>query len=106
MADKKKTRGQSALGGKKKAKSKSSKGRAKKPHKMTLRRAHDGSYIIEHHHKATDKEAPEVDEHTAPDMDGLLSHIKDHMAGPEEEEEQEPAHGAPSMGGGAMMGGM
>ena len=91
--------------GKEKAKPKTKKKGAKKPHKMVIRKAHDHSYIIEHHHKPSDKEAPEVDEHTSPDMVGLLQHVQDHMAGPEEEEEPEHAMPAPQAGS-QMMGGM
>ncbi len=100
MAEDRKKRGD--LGKEKsKPKSKGKKG-AKKPHKMVIRKAHDNSYIIEHHHKPSDKEAPEVDEHTAPDMQGLLDHVQNHMAGPEEE--QEPEHAMPAPQPGGMMG--
>ena len=93
MADEKRDRTKSAMGGK--GKKKSSKGGSKKKvHKMHIRHAKNGGYIVEHEFKGTPGEpAPESEEHTAPDMDALQDHVAEHMAPPQEE--QPAAGGAP-----------
>lgn len=74
-------RGESAMGGKKKAHKKSA---GKKPHELHIRKSVNGGYIAKHLHKATaGAEPPEPEEHTIPDIAALQQHVGEHMA-PEE----------------------
>jgi hypothetical protein len=58
--------------------SKITEGAKKSPKKtlksMHVRPAHDGSHIIEHHHHSPHS----MEEHTAPDMKGLMAHMQEH----------------------------
>jgi len=87
-------RGESVMGGKK---SKSKGGASKKPHKMHIRHAANGGYIVEHHHKpdataALGGGAPDMEEHAVPDIGALQDHVGEHMA---------PEAAAGGAGGGA-----
>ena len=111
MADEKRDRSKSAMGGKAKAsKKKSSKGGKKRVKKMSIRHSKNGGYIIEHEHEkpSPTEEAPENEEHTAPDMEALQQHVADHME-PQPEPQPEPQAGGappPAAGGAAAGGGM
>jgi len=103
------TRVGSALGGKKKTKSRSKgKGKSGKRavHKLHIRHSKNGGYIAEHEFN----DGSPSEEHTIGDLDELKQHIDDHMAqGPEES--QPPAlpgamPGAPGGGADQLRGGM
>ena len=106
MADERRDRGKGTMGGKGKKK-KASKGGKKRVHKMTIRHAKSGGYIVEHHAKPENGQTPEPpEEHAVPDMEGLQQHVADNM-GQEPEPQQAPppvpaAGGAGAAGGGAM----
>jgi len=97
MADEKRDRSKSAMGGKGKAK-KSSKGGKKRVKKMNIRHSKNGGYIIEHEHErpSPTEPAPENEEHTAADMNELQDHVAEHMAPqPEPQPEPQPQAGGP-----------
>jgi hypothetical protein len=95
MAEEKKSRVASVMGGssqpKKKKKSKAKK--SKKPvHKMHIRHSANGGFIAEHESApAGEGELPTPnEEHTLPDMAALQAHVGEHMQQPDEEEAQGP----------------
>ncbi len=45
---------------------------------MHVRKAHDGSHIVEHHHHAPHDGKEHMEEHTASDMKGLMAHMEEH----------------------------
>jgi hypothetical protein len=49
------------------------------PHRIEIRRLNDGSFYVQHHHKASapGKSAPESQEFSAPDAYSLVRHISE-----------------------------
>lgn len=95
-----------AMSSKKKSSKKSKKGakKGKAPHRMHVRGAANGGYIVEHEFKAPKpgsmEQAQENEEHQIPDLESLKDHIAEHapmMGGNADEEEEGAAGGgAPS----------
>lgn len=82
MAEEKKSRTQSAMGGKKKSPSKSkskSKKNSKRVHEIHLRRAHSGELLAKHKHAADEGEMPEPDEDHVVPQGGLDQHVAENM---------------------------
>lgn len=85
-----KSRAHSVLGGHKKKK-----GGKSKVHKMEIRHAANGGFIVEHKRKPSDMQDPE--EHQIGDMDQLKQHVEDNMGQqPDAEEPGEQAEAAPA----------
>lgn len=86
----------SAMGGKKKSKSKSKhKKGGKHVHEMNIRHAASGGYIAKHHFKpqAGSGMPEEPEEHAIPDMNALTQHVQDNMqpqAQPQQQQPQQP----------------
>jgi hypothetical protein len=78
-------------GEKKKGKSKSGK---KSVHRMNIRRAANGGFIVEHHMKPDPKDpmsGSDMEEHQVGDVDQLQQHVADHMGDQPEAEQEQPA---------------
>lgn len=80
-------------GGKKKSKKKSkSKGGKHHVHKMHIRHAANGGYIVEHEALPSTDGSPQGPnpEHALPDMESLQAHVGENMQPPQQQEEPQP----------------
>lgn len=90
------TKAQRVMGGeKKKASGKS--GKKKPVHRMEIRRANSGGYVVTHHAKPdpNDPMGQDPEEHVVGDVGQLQAHVADNM-GDQPEAEQAPEPAAPA----------
>lgn len=86
------SKAQRVMGGEKKKPTAKS-GKKKPVHRMNIRRAANGGFIVEHHAKPDPSDpmgGQEMEEHQVGDVDQLQQHVADNM-GDQPDAEQEPA---------------
>lgn len=86
------------MGGESKKSEKKS-GKKKPVHKMDIRRASSGGYIVTHHSKPDPESmmnSQEPEEHAVPDVAQLQQHVAENMGDQPEAEQAAPAPAAPA----------